>query len=94
MNDLQFLVPLGGFLTAVAGVMMLFFTRSDKRRETRETAVQTLLNKQLEDLRRQLEESGRESRSRFRTGSRWRDQLIHNNIVPDPKEWPDMEYES
>jgi uncharacterized membrane protein len=92
--DLSFLAPLGTFLGVLGGGAVWLFNRADKQREARESSVIALYKEQNGTLRQQLQAAERESKSRLRDGTKWREQLIEHQIKPDPEEWTDMENQS
>lgn len=87
--DLQWLVPLGGFLATVGGGVVWLLNRSDRKRETREAAVIQTLKDRIEELKKNVAALTRKLSKRTRTGDKWREQLIENHIKPDPAEWPE-----
>lgn len=87
--DLQWLVPLGGFLGVIGGGVAWWFNRSDKRRDIREAAVIQTLKDRIEELKAQLARVTRRLNQRTRAGDRWREQLVAHDIKPDPDAWPE-----
>jgi len=87
--DLQWLVPLGGFLTVIGGGIAWWVNRADKRRDSREAAVIQTLKDRIEELKMQLARVTRRLNQRTRAGDRWREQLVENHIKPDPDAWPE-----
>ena len=93
--DLQWLVPLGGFLTTVVGAGIAWLVnRADKRRDSREAQVIQTLKDRIEELKKTVAALTRKLSRRTRTGDKWKDQLIANHIQPDPPEWPEDDDES
>jgi hypothetical protein len=86
--DLQWLVPLGGFLGVIGGGVAWWFNRIDKKRESREAAVIQTLKDRIEELKVTVARLTRKLNQRTRAGDRWREQLVENHIKPDPVEWP------
>jgi len=86
--DLQWLIPLGGFLATLGGGVAWWFNRIDKKRESREAQVIQTLKDRIEELKAQLARVTRRLNQRTRAGDRWREQLVENHIKPDPAEWP------
>jgi len=91
--DLQWLVPLGGFLGVVGGGVAWLINRADKKRESREAAVIQTLKDRIEELKAQLARVTRQLKQRTRAGDRWREQLVAHDIKPDPEAWPEDEDE-
>lgn len=87
--DLQWLIPLGGFLTVVGGGVGWLINRADKKRESREAAVIQTLKDRIEELKAQLARVTRRLNQRTRAGDRWREQLVAHDIKPDPDAWPE-----
>lgn len=87
--DLQWLVPLGGFLGIVGGGVGWLINRADKKRESREAAVIQTLKDRIEELKAQLARVTRRLNQRTRAGDRWREQLVAHDIKPDPDAWPE-----
>jgi len=87
--DLQWLVPLGGFLGVVGGGVAWLINRADKKRESREAQVIQTLKDRVKELQDQLASLTRRLNRRTRAGDRWREQLVENHIKPEPAEWPE-----
>lgn len=87
--DLQWLIPLGGFLTVLGGGVGWLINRADKKRESREAAVIQTLKDRIEELKAQLARVTRRLNQRTRAGDRWREQLVAHDIKPDPDAWPE-----
>jgi len=87
--DLQWLVPLGGFLGVLGGGIAWLINRADKKRESREAAVIQTLKDRIEELKAQLSRVTRRLNQRTRAGDRWREQLVAHDIKPDPDAWPE-----
>ena len=87
--DFQWLVPLGGFLTVVGGGVGWLINRADKKRESREAAVIQTLKDRIEELLKKLRWWERRDNRRTRAGDKWREQLVANDIKPDPDAWPE-----
>jgi hypothetical protein len=87
--DLQWLVPLGGFLGVLGGGIGWLINRADKKRESREAAVIQTLKDRIEELKSQLARVTRRLNQRTRAGDRWREQLVAHDIKPDPDAWPE-----
>jgi hypothetical protein len=87
--DLQWLVPLGGFLTVVGGGIAWLVNRADKRRDSREAEVIQTLKDRIEEMKKTIASLRRKLSSRTRAGDRWREQLVAHDIKPDPAEWPE-----
>ena len=91
--DLQWLVPLGGFLGVIGGGVAWLINRADKKREKREADVIQTLKDRIEELKATIARLTRRLNQRTRAGDRWREQLVENHIKPDPSEWPEDEDE-
>jgi len=87
--DLQWLAPLGGFLTVVGGGIAWLVNRADKKRDAREAQVIQTLKDRIEELKKTVASLNRKLSRRTRTGDKWREQLIEAHIKPDPDEWPE-----
>lgn len=87
--DLQWLIPLGGFLGVIGGGVGWLINRADKKRESREAAVIQTLKDRIEELKAQLARVTRRLNQRTRAGDRWREQLVAHDIKPDPDAWPE-----
>jgi hypothetical protein len=91
--DLQWLVPLGGFLGILGGGVAWLINRADKKREKREADVIQTLKDRIEEMKATIARLTRRLNQRTRAGDRWREQLVENHIKPDPSEWPKDEDE-
>jgi len=87
--DLQWLVPLGGFLGVLGGGIAWLVNRADKRRDGREAQVIQTLKDRIEELKATIAKLTRRLNQRTRAGDRWREQLVAHDIKPDPAEWPE-----
>lgn len=87
--DLQWLVPLGGFLGIIGGGIAWLVNRADRKRDAREAAVIQTLQDRIEELKKTIAALRRKIAIRTRAGDRWREQLVKNHITPDPAEWPE-----
>lgn len=87
--DLQWLVPLGGFLGILGAGAWKLIDRADKKRESREAAVIQTLKDRIEELKTQLARVTRQLKQRTRAGDKWREQLVAHDIKPDPDAWPE-----
>ena len=87
--DLQWLVPLGGFLTVVGGGIAWLINRADKKRDSREAAVIQTLKDMVAELKKKLRWWERRDARRTRAGDNWRGQLLANQIKPEPADWPE-----
>jgi hypothetical protein len=87
--DLQWLVPLGGFLGILGGGVAWLISRADKQRDSREAAVIQTLKDRIEELKKTIAALRRKLSLRTRAGDRWREQLVAHDIKPDPAEWPE-----
>ena len=106
--DLQFLTPLGGFLSVVlpllgAGASWLVSIIVKSRKANTMKVVQLLqkandkAEKDLVAERAAHEETRRKlnkAKSKFKAvAGKWREQLIANDLVPDPADWPEDEHD-
>ena len=100
--DLQWLVPLGGFLGIVGAGAWKLIDRADKKRERREVKVEELLKTRVANLEAEKEAERKQHEaevsalrrysSRIKgAAGKWREQLIANHIDPVPAEWPEEE---
>ena len=87
--DLQWLVPLGGFLGVLGGGVAWLINRADKKRDAREAQVIQTLKDRIEELKKTIAALRRKLAARTRAGDRWREQLVAHDIKPDPAEWPE-----
>lgn len=98
--DAAMLTAIGTILLGVGGGAWKLIDRADKKRERREVAVEALLNARVAELQAQLlkqaEDFAKEQRRNKRYNSRikaaagrWREQLLVNDIQPDPADWPE-----
>jgi len=89
-----------GALAAIGAGVKYLIDRVDKKRERREAAVEAFLKEQYakleaDRLRERAEAQAREAKltrynSRIKAAAgKWREQLIHNNIDPEPADWPE-----
>lgn len=67
-------------LTAAGGALAFFIRRADKKRESGEALM-------LEHLKGELRKAHRALAIRTRDGNAWRDQLLRNDLEPEPAEW-------
>ncbi|MGF4045714.1 hypothetical protein ACX800_10070 [Paenarthrobacter nitroguajacolicus] len=93
-----------GGLVACGGGAWRLIDRADKKRERREVAVEELLKARVATLEGQLQKQAdtfdKERRRNKRYNSRikaaagrWREQLLINDIQPDPAEWPEDDHD-
>jgi hypothetical protein len=87
--DLQWLVPLGGFLGILGAGAWKLIDRADKKRESREAAVIQTLKDMVAELKKKLRWWERRDARRTRAGDKWRGQLLANHIDPEPSDWPE-----
>lgn len=80
-------------ITAIVGALAVLGTgakylidRLDRQREKRETAVEELLKAQAAKAERRYARL-------HATATKWREQLIANDINPQPAEWPEETHE-
>jgi hypothetical protein len=93
-----------GGLMAFGGGAWKVIDRADKKRERREVAVEALLTARVAALEAQLAkqatdfEKERRRNKRYNSrvkaaAGRWREQLLVNDIQPDPAEWPEDDHD-
>jgi hypothetical protein len=87
--DLQWLIPLGGFLGVMGGGVAWLVNRADKKRDSGEAAMIQTLKDRIEELKKTIAALRRKLSLRTRAGDRWREQLVAHDIRPDPAEWPE-----
>ncbi|MNY36707.1 hypothetical protein D3C86_1712120 [compost metagenome] len=87
-------------ITAVVGGLMAFgggawklIDRADKKRERREVAVEALLTARIAELLKRVRSLGRYNSRIKAAAGKWREQLIANDIQPDPAEWPEDDHD-
>ncbi|WP_275779725.1 hypothetical protein [Paenarthrobacter sp. Y-19] len=102
--DAATITALGGLLIAFGGGAWKLIDRADKKRERREVAVEDLLKARVASLEGQLQKQAddfdKERRRNKRYNSRikaaagrWREQLLVNDIQPDPADWPEDDHD-
>lgn len=80
-----------GACTAVGAGAWKLIDRADKNRERREIKVEELLKSRVATLETAAR-ADRKYASRIKAAAgKWREQLIANNITPEPAEWPEEE---
>lgn len=82
----------GGLATLGAGAWKLI-DRADKKRERREVAVEALLTARIAELVKRVKALARYNSRIKAAAGKWREQLIANDIQPDPAEWPEDEHD-
>ncbi|MEZ2373129.1 hypothetical protein [Arthrobacter sp. RCC_34] len=78
-----------GALTAGGGAVAFFVNRADKKREAGEGQVIATLRERVSELKAEVQSLLRKIHRMRRAGDKWREQLIENDIKPDPGEWPE-----
>ncbi|MEA5454465.1 hypothetical protein SPF06_07005 [Sinomonas sp. JGH33] len=90
--DLQtwggFLASVGTFLGVLGGGVAWLINRADRKRERRERELIAALKERIEELKAAVRRLERKLSVMRRTAGQWREQLIANDIEPDPSEWP------
>lgn len=87
--DAGIITAIVGALTAVGAGAWKLIDRADKKRERREIKVEELLKSRVANLENAAK-ADRKYASRIKAAAgKWREQLIANNIMPDPAEWPE-----
>jgi hypothetical protein len=87
--DLQWLAYVGGFLGVIGSGVGWIINRADKKRDSREAALIQTLKDRIEELTKKLRWWERRDNRRTRAGDKWREQLVANEIKPEPAEWPE-----
>lgn len=67
-------------LGVIGGGISFVIRRADRRREAGETGLVEHLRKQIRNLKRKLD-------AREADGTMWKEQLIENDIRPNPSHW-------
>lgn len=89
-----------GALAALGTGAKYLIDRIDKKREKREAAVEAFLREQYAKLEAERQRERAEAmlredhlkryNSRIKSAAgKWREQLIHHNIEPEPADWPE-----
>ena len=89
--DPGFITAVVGGLAALGGAAKYIIDRADKKRERREIKVEELLKSRVAALEAAARSSRRYTSRVKSAAGKWREQLIANNIEPDPAEWPEEE---
>lgn len=94
--DAGFITALVGAFTAAGAAAWKFIDRADKKRERREVKVEELLKSRVAALESENADLKAEKAALRRYCSRvksaagkWREQLVANEIKPDPADWPE-----
>lgn len=82
-----------GGLAACGGGAWRLIDRADKKREKREVAVEALLTARITELVKRVKALSRYNSRIKAAAGKWREQLIANDIQPDPAEWPEDEHD-
>lgn len=96
--DPAFLTALVPFLACIGGGLAFLINRTDKRRERNEALLIEHLKSQIQSLEREKEtlratkdkeirKLRREVKRVRADGTSWREQLIVNDIQPNPEHW-------
>lgn len=85
MDAAQITATVGALAVLGAGAKYLI-DRMDRKREKRETAVEELLKAQAAKAERRYARL-------HATATKWREQLIANDISPQPADWPEDPHE-
>ncbi|WP_066303236.1 hypothetical protein [Arthrobacter luteolus] len=89
--DPAFLTALVPLLAAVGGGMAFLINRADKRRERNEALLIEHLKSQLQEKDKENRKLRRENKRLRADGTCWREQLIANDIKPQPEHWTEPE---
>lgn len=74
-------------LTALGGGIAFLIRRADKKRETGEALMLNNLKGQIRDLKALSRWKDQIIQLQQRDGTAWREQLLRNDIEPEPPEW-------
>ena len=92
------ITAVSGALAAIGLGVWRLIERADKKRERLEGRVEQLMSDSCGNLEKEKTQLAgdlaRERQAHHRTkktAGHWRDQLLHNDIRPEPYEWPDAE---
>lgn len=96
--DAGVITAIVGAFTALGAGVWKVIDRADKKRERREIKVEELLKARVATLESEKKDLEGEKSALRRYSSRvkaaagkWREQLIANQIDPDPADWPEEE---
>lgn len=92
--DAAMLTAIGTILLGIGGGAWKLIDRADKKRERREVAVEALLTARVAELQAQLKQERRRNSRIKAAAGRWREQLLVNDIQPDPADWPEDEHDN
>lgn len=90
MEPAQLITAAVPLLAAVGGGIAFLINRADKRRERNEALLIEHLRERVRELEKQVKREQRIRRVKESDGRRWRDQLLVNDITPEPKEWTEI----
>jgi hypothetical protein len=82
-----------GGLAVCGGGAWRLIDRADKKRERREVAVEALLTARIAELVKRVKALARYNSRIKAAAGKWREQLIANDIQPDPAEWPEDDHD-
>ncbi len=91
--DPALITAIVGGLVACGGGAKVLIDRADKKRERRESAVEALLTARIAELVKRVKSLVRYNSRIKAAAGKWREQLIANDIQPDPAEWPEDDHE-
>lgn len=77
-------------LGALGGGIAFLIRRADKKRETGETLMVEHFKEQLKKAEAEIRHLKRVAHARLVNGTAWREQLLRNDIDPEPKEWTEV----
>lgn len=89
MDPAALITALVGALAAAGTTAKYLIDRMDRKREKREAAVEELLKAQAAKAEAQAAAAERRYARLHTTATKWREQLIANNIDPLPADWPE-----
>lgn len=90
MEPAQLITAAVPLLAAVGGGIAFLINRADKRRERNEALLIEHLRERVKELEKQVRREQRIRRVKEADGRHWRDQLLVNDIQPEPRDWTDI----
>lgn len=77
-------------ITVLGSGIAFLINRADKRRERNEALLIEHLRERVKELETQLKREQRIRRIVTADGRHWREQLIENDIPPEPRDWTEI----
>lgn len=77
-------------ITVLGSGIAFLINRADKRREKNEALLIEHLRERVKELEKQLRREQRIRRIITADGRHWRDQLLVNDIQPEPTDWTEI----